>query len=320
MGVDTVLEARRGESSAAERLLDAQRALAAAEAVTGLRAGLPHASASAGRQVTPTPSSGDGAERFLPVPAALAPLVPFGGLRRGSAVRVEGSASVLLALAAQACLDGAWCALVGMPDVGLAAAAELGLPLPRTALVPRPGPDLAAVTGAVLDGFDVVVLGDAQRLAERDRRQLATRIRHRGVVLLTSAAWPGADLVLTVTESRWSGIGRGHGSLRGREMTVRVTGRGAAGGRGVQARICSPDGVQLVSAFGAEARAGAHLLGSGTPAEPVAVNGLIGHSGQRGPSGPSGQRGPGPGGQRGPGGPSGQRGPAGAGVPDLQAG
>ena len=246
-------------SSLTERLHAAQQALVAAEAAAGLRTALPQVSRAWPTTAPPSSSlevagavSPEAAvsDRFLPVPDALVPLVPFGGLRRGSAVRVEGSTSLLLGMAAAACRDGAWCAVVGMPDLGLAAAAELGLPLDRVALVPKPGADSPAVLGAAVDGFDVVVLGDVPHLVERDRRQIASRLRHREAVLLTAGAWPGVELVLSVTESRWSGVGQGYGSLRGRDLTVRVGGRGAANGPGVQAWLQSPDGVRLVTRAG----------------------------------------------------------------------
>jgi hypothetical protein len=241
-------------TSPAERLLAAKRALAHAEAATGMRTALsframPAPSSShppaATPAISPTPRCAVN-DRFLPVPEALAPLVPFGGLRRGSVAQVEGSASVLLALATAACRGGAWCAVLGLPDLGLAAAAEIGLPLDRVALVPRPGASTPAVLAAAIDGFDVIVVGNVPHLVDRDRRQLSSRLRHREAVLLSTEPWPGAELVLSVTESRWAGVGEGDGSLRGRELAVRVGGRGAVAGRVVRGRLQSPDGVHLL--------------------------------------------------------------------------
>lgn len=233
-----------------ERLQAAQRVLARAEAAAGLRTALPAVAASVARptgEVVTAPATVAAVDdRLLPVPEALVPLVPLGGLRRGSAVHVKGSTSLLLGLAAAACGDGAWCVVVGMPDLGLAAAAEHGLPLDRMALVPAPGADSVAVLGAAIDGFDVVVLGDVPHLVDRDRRRLASRLRQRAAVLLTTSTWPGVELTLAVTGTRWTGLGQGHGSLTGRDVVIRVGGRGAAGGRGVQGTVHSPDGVRLV--------------------------------------------------------------------------
>ncbi len=160
------------------------------------------------------PGSGVDPEILLPVPSALSGLFPEGGLRRGSAVQVSGGMSVLLALAATAMGEESWCALVDLPDAGLAAAATLGLALDRVVVVPRPGPDAPLVAAAAADGFDVLVLGRGAGLAERDRRSLASRLRVRGAVLLTTAAWTGADVVLRVVSRTWQGVGRGEGVLR----------------------------------------------------------------------------------------------------------
>ncbi len=210
-----------------ERLLAARRVLERAEATT--------------RGVADE-------DRFFPVPDALAPVVPFGGLRRGSAAQVVGSTALLLALAGSACRDGGWCAFVGLPDLGLAAAAEAGLRLDRMVVVPKVGADAPAVLGAAVDGFDFVVVGEVSHLVERDRRLLSSRLRSRGAVLLSTGPWPGAELVLSVTASRWAGIGKGAGSLRDRELVVQVRGRGAAAGRSAQIRLRSPGGVLLAPA------------------------------------------------------------------------
>jgi hypothetical protein len=66
------------------------------------------------------------AAAILPVPPVLAGLLPHGGLRRGSTVLVRSSTS-LFAVLAEASTQGTWCALVGMPEVGVVAAAEAGL-------------------------------------------------------------------------------------------------------------------------------------------------------------------------------------------------
>lgn len=167
--------------------------------------------------------------QLLPVAAPLRPLLPSGGLRRGHVVAVRSSTALLLALLSEASAAGAWCALVGMPEVGLVAAAEAGLALPRVALVPRPGAAVVAVVAALLDGLDLVAVAGVQRLRAADRQRLAARARQRGAVLLPVGRWPGADLVLTVASGRWHGLdGGGAGRLRERWARVRVRGRGAA--------------------------------------------------------------------------------------------
>lgn len=200
----------------ATRWETARRALVQAEASTGVRTRLRGATALAATPAARHPVSGPtiDPERLVPVPQALSGLFPEGGLRRGGAVQVSGGMSVLLSLAAAAMGEESWCALVDLPDAGLAAAATLGLALDRVVVVPRPGPDAPVVLAAVADGFDVLVLGRGTGLAERDQRSLTSRLRVRGAVLLTTAAWPGADVVLRVVSRTWQGVGRGEGLLR----------------------------------------------------------------------------------------------------------
>lgn len=179
-----------------------------------------------------------GADRTLPVPVALTSLFPGGALARGTVVQVSGSTSVLLALAAAAGADGAWSVLAALPHVGWRAAAGAGLALDRVAVVPVPGPDAAGVLGALVDGFDVLVVGRCSALSERDRRSLTARVRARGAVLLSGAEWPGAQQALRVTRTGWEGLGQGWGHLVDQELTVRATGRGTASGtREVRVRL-----------------------------------------------------------------------------------
>ena len=169
----------------------------------------------------------DDRSRMLPVHEALAGLFPRGGLRRGSTVVVRGSTSLLFALLARATDTGSWAALVGLPNLGLRAAAELGVAVDRLALVRHPGADLPRVIAALLDGIDLVAV-DPKRLTDSQIHRLSARTRHRGAVLLATGTWPGADLELTQEVSGWSGLGDGHGHLTTREVHIRATGRGSA--------------------------------------------------------------------------------------------
>jgi hypothetical protein len=169
-------------------------------------------------------------ERLLPVVPALRPLLPGQGLRRGTTVAVSRSAALALALVAAASAAGSWVAAVGLPDLGIVAAAESGIALERLALVPVPGARVwPTVVAALLDAVDVVLVRSPARLPATQARRLAARARERGAVLVPLGAWPEpADLRLAVTSSAWSGLGQGHGRLQARQVEVLVAGRGAA--------------------------------------------------------------------------------------------
>ncbi len=168
----------------------------------------------------------------LAVADALAELLPKGGLPRGGVVSLTGDGGVtsllfgLLAGPAQP-----WSALVGLPGLGLLAAAELGVDLAKVVVVPDPGPDVLQILSILADGVDLIaVAAPAGPLAAPGRlRVLLGRLRQRGAVLLVAGTWPGADLVLTTRMGDWEGLGAGHGRLRDRTLEVQVSGRGAAG-------------------------------------------------------------------------------------------
>jgi hypothetical protein len=169
----------------------------------------------------------------LPVAEPLAAVLPRGGLARGSVVSVLGQGATSLLFTLLSGPTAPWSALVGMPGVGLQAAAEFGIDLDRVALIPQPGPDVLQVLSILVDGVDMiaVALPAAARPSPSRQRVLTGRLRQRGSVLLVMGPWPGADLVLTARWVGWSGLGSGHGRLRDRELAVDVAGRGAAAGR-----------------------------------------------------------------------------------------
>lgn len=172
--------------------------------------------------------------RTLPLRADLAMVLP--ALRRGTVVEIDGrggATSLALAVAAGPSSAGSWVAVVGLPTLGLVAAAEAGLDLERTAVVADPGERWATVVATLTDAIDVVLTGRPARLRPADARRLTARVRERGSVLMVvGGGWPDrTDLRLTVTASRWSGLGDGHGHLRERRLEVTLDGRGTAGRR-----------------------------------------------------------------------------------------
>src|SRR5512132_2429781 len=199
-------------------------------------------------------------ERLLPVVPALQSLLPGRGLRRGATVTVSRSAALALALVAGASAAGSWVAAVGLPDLGIVAAAEAGVALERLALVPAPGVGAwPTVVAALLDAVDVVLVRSPARLP-------AAQARERGAVLVPIGAWPEpADLRLAVTSSAWSGLGQGHGSLQARRVEVLVAGRGAAT-RERRALLWLPSSDGTIVPAGAPAGTGDPRVGPEGPA------------------------------------------------------
>lgn len=161
----------------------------------------------------------------LPVAPPLAELLPGGGLRPGAAYSLSSSTSLLLALLAHASQTGSWCGVVGMPRLGAEAAESMGVDLTRLVLIPDPGRRWLAVTATIADVLPVVAVRPSGRAPDGEISRLAGRLRERGAVLLVQGPWPQAEAVLEVGEPGWAGLGRGHGYLAERTVTVTSSSR-----------------------------------------------------------------------------------------------
>jgi hypothetical protein len=165
--------------------------------------------------------------RTLPTAAAVAPLLPGGALRSGVAYAAPGSLALAMLLLAGPSAAGAWCGVVGIPEFGVEAAAELGVALDRLVLVPDPGDHWLAVTAQLTEVMPVVLVRPPARGASPgETARLASRLRQRDATLLVAGAWPGAEAVLETRGGSWSGIGAGWGYLAGRELEVVVSSSG----------------------------------------------------------------------------------------------
>lgn len=163
-------------------------------------------------------------ESLLPVPECLAGLLPA-GLPRGAVAVLSGARSVPVGMAAAVTAGGGHVAVVGVPDFGLLAAAEMGADLSRLAVVPNPGTDPVEVAAVLMDGMDLVVLGLGGRCVPMTRaRAVVARARQRGCTLVvTEGDWQGASMRM---DARVRGYrvtaGPGFGRIGAVEVSVRL--------------------------------------------------------------------------------------------------
>ena len=104
----------------------------------------------------------------LALPRWLADSLPV-PLPRGTVAVLSGARSLLLSVVAAVTAAGGNAAIVGHPDVGLLAAAEMGADLSRLAVIPDPGTDPVEVAAVLVDGMDLVVLGLGGRRVPQTR-------------------------------------------------------------------------------------------------------------------------------------------------------
>ncbi|MGU3438280.1 hypothetical protein ACNHUS_35375 [Actinomycetes bacterium M1A6_2h] len=187
------------------------------------------------RQATPAGDDADSdrrararSQRVLPAPPALAALLPRGGLARGTVTAIDGAQSVLTALVATTTGAGEHAAIIGLRRFGLLAAHEMGADLSRCAVIENPGDDPAEVAAVLLDGLSLIVLGLGGRsVAPTRARAVTARARTKGAALVVvEGTWPGVDLTLTSRVTGYTGLGAGHGRIRGVQLDVDVAGRG----------------------------------------------------------------------------------------------
>ncbi len=190
-------------------------------------------------------------DHVLPVSPELLPLFPEGGLVRGRTVSCSGPAarSLALSIVMAAITGGRWLALVNLDDLPAEALMEFGIPLHRVVSVSS-GSSTAEVIGAVLDGFEMVIISSGS-ISSALARRVAQRVRSREAVVITvgesrsSAVSP--DLEFSTSDPLWSGIGWGTGRLVSRRVRVERSGRRAQRPLILDLSLPAPSGVLIPS-------------------------------------------------------------------------
>jgi hypothetical protein len=170
-------------------------------------------------------------ESGLPLPAWLAESLPV-ALPRGTVAVLSGARSLLLSMVAVVTAAGGNVAIVGQPDIGLLAAAEMGADLSRLAVIPDPGTDPVEVAAVLIDGMDLVVLGlGGRRVPQTRARAVVARARHKGCTLLvTDGDWQGAPTRLAARVCGYEITAGGRPGF-GRISRVRLQVSGLCAGR-----------------------------------------------------------------------------------------
>ncbi|MCH1884288.1 hypothetical protein [Agrococcus sp. ARC_14] len=170
-------------------------------------------------------------------------------LRAGRAHSIE-SRSLALACMGAAMPAGAWGAIVGMPDLGIEAARDLGVPIDRVALVPHPGRSWLDVVASLAEAMPVVLAASPGRVAPTDAARLAARLRQASSTLLIAGPWPNAATVVRSVRADWQGLDDGDGRIAAGSIVVETV----AGGAPSFARIPIAGDAAAAAAVAAAAR------------------------------------------------------------------
>lgn len=192
----------------------AERKVEPARAVTPLRV------------VAPEPAT-VGRTRVLGMPEWLADQLAGGGLARGAVTAMADCPAAVVDILAHVTANGGCAAVVGYPNLALAAVAAAGGELSRLIIVPDPAPHVGAVLSTLAEGVDLVVYVPTQRVTPTFARPVEARLRKSSCALLSCGApWPGARLNLDVQVAGVHGLGRGSGRIRSIGVAGRVWGKG----------------------------------------------------------------------------------------------
>ncbi|WP_280187119.1 MULTISPECIES: hypothetical protein [Nocardia] len=175
----------------------------------------------------PPPLPTNSTSTVIPVPGGLGEALPEGGLPRGGVVACTGRSTPLLGLLAAVTAAGEWVAVVGRPQLGLLAFAEMNGDLARLAHIPDlKGEDPLTIAAVLLDGVDVVVLDVTGEAPPSRTRAVLARLRsHDGVLVVTGPGWARPDLEIRCELAGYDGLGRGRGRLRAMTFDIQVAGR-----------------------------------------------------------------------------------------------
>jgi hypothetical protein len=153
-------------------------------------------------------------------------LEPWVKVHAGGAYVVSSMSLAMLFMAGPSA-QGAWSAVVGMPEFGCEAAAAVGVELARTVLVPDPGAQWLEVVTTLASAVDTVVLAPRSRVSDREAAIVRAKLRQHDAVLVSMGDWPRADAVVGEQRVEWTGLGAGHGHLRQRRAELQVRSRGS---------------------------------------------------------------------------------------------
>lgn len=162
----------------------------------------------------------------LPSPPWLEQAIDTGGIPRAMVTAVADCPAVHVDLLVAATQAGSCVAIVGYPQLALAAIDAAGGDLERVVVIPDPAPHAAAVLGTLVEGVDMVFYRPAANASPTFARPVEARLhKSRCALVVSGHAWPKVQLNIDAHVVGIRGLGRGYGRVRGVEVDGRVWGK-----------------------------------------------------------------------------------------------
>lgn len=162
----------------------------------------------------------------LPSPPWLSQAVDTGGIPRAMVTAVADCPAVHVDLLVAATRAGSCVAIVGYPQLALAAIDAAGGDLERVVVIPDPAPHAGAVLGTLVEGVDMVFYRPVSNATPTFARPIEARLhKSRCALVVSGYSWPKAQLNIDAHVVGIRGLGRGYGRVRGVEVDGRVWGK-----------------------------------------------------------------------------------------------
>lgn len=163
---------------------------------------------------------------IIPVPPALAEVLPGGGLRRRQAVELGLAAGLAVELIAHISGNGGMVAVVGWPELGYIGVPAAGGDLTQIVVIPDAGVDGLEVVAALVEGVDAVFYRnpvEAYLPASRTRKLMAKLRTGRAALLTVGVRLETSAPLITADITGYRGIGAGVGRIQAVDMRISAT-------------------------------------------------------------------------------------------------
>lgn len=162
----------------------------------------------------------------IPSPEWLSQCMDIGGVPRAAVTSVADCPAAHVDMIAATTRASGCVAIVGYPQLALAAIDASGGNLERLVVIPDPAPHAAAVVGTLLEGLDMVFYRPSVDVTPTFARPVEARLHKSQCALVVSGqTWPRAQMNIDVRVVGVTGLGRGSGRIRGIEVDGQVWGK-----------------------------------------------------------------------------------------------
>lgn len=173
------------------------------------------------------PNNNGEKNEIVAVPEDLIDLFPHGGLNRKAVTIFPEQPLLAVEFLAYATAHGGYAAVIGWPELAYAPIIDSGGVCENIIAIPDPGEESLNTTAVLCEGLDLVLYKSPEKSLSRTRmRPLLGKLR-TGVaaLVMVDASVPNAAASVDAEITKFLGIDKGRGRIRGVELRVTVSGK-----------------------------------------------------------------------------------------------